>query len=76
MNVWHEFQGGSTTYFTQQIESVSPVYTSSLGTFGQVSLGFSTQSPKAGFTSYLQADLRVGSNIQGWGVIGGLRYSY
>ena len=76
MNVWNEFQGGSTTYFTQQIESVSPVYTSSLGTFGQVSLGFSTQSPKAGFTSYLQADLRVGSNIQGWGVIGGLRYSY
>ena len=52
------------------------VTTNSVGTFGQVSLGFATQSPKSGFTSYLQADLRVGSNIQGWGVIGGLRYSY
>ena len=40
------------------------------------SLGFSTQSPKSGFTTYVQTDLRVGSNIQGWGLIGGLRYSY
>ncbi len=76
LNVWHEFQGGSTTYFTQQIETVAPVYTTSIGTFGQVSLGFSTQSPKSGFTTYVQTDLRVGSNIQGWGLIGGLRYSY
>ncbi len=77
-NVWHEFQGGSTTNFTQAgaFSTVPAVYTNSVGTFGQVSLGFATQSPKAAITTYLQADLRFGSNIQGWGVIGGLRYSY
>jgi hypothetical protein len=35
-----------------------------------------TQSPKSAITSYVQADVRLGSNIQGWGVIGGLRYSF
>jgi outer membrane autotransporter protein len=76
VNVWHEFQGGTTTYLNQAAAFAAPVYTTSVGTFGQLSLGFSTQSPKSGFTTYLQADLRVGSNLQGWGVIGGLRYSY
>ena len=79
MNVWHEFQGTSTTNFLQAgsiATTVPAVVTSSVGTFGQVSLGFATQSPKSNITTYLQADLRVGSNIQGWGVIGGLRYSY
>ena len=79
VNAWHEFQGTSTTNFSQPGSGALPVpavTTNSVGTFGQVSLGFATQSPKSGFTTYLQADLRVGSNIQGWGVIGGLRYSY
>ncbi len=79
LNVWHEFQGTSTTNFSQPGSTALPVpavTTNSVGTFGQVSLGFATQSPKSNITTYLQADLRVGSNIQGWGVIGGLRYSY
>ena len=79
LNVWHEFQGTSTTNFSQPTSTALPVpavTTNSVGTFGQVSLGFATQSPKSNITTYLQADLRVGSNIQGWGVIGGLRYSY
>ena len=49
---------------------------SGIGTFGQFAVGFSTQSPKSGFTSYVEADLRTGSNIQGWGLTAGLRYSY
>ncbi len=79
LNVWHEFQGTSTTNFSQLGSTALPVpavTTNSVGTFGQVSLGFATQSPKSNITTYLQADLRVGSNIQGWGVMGGLRYSY
>ena len=79
-NVWHEFQGGSTTTFEQGVATIAnpvpPVVSSSLGTFGQFSVGLSTQSPKSGLTSYIQGDVRVGSNVQGWGVTGGLRYSY
>ena len=72
LNVWHEFQGTSTTNFSQPGSTALPVpavTTNSVGTFGQVSLGFATQSPKSNITTYLQADLRVGSNIQGWEVI-------
>ncbi len=54
INAWHEFQGKSTTNFSQPVAlaaGVAPVpsvITSSVGTFGQVSLGFATQSPKSG----------------------------
>ena len=79
-NVWHEFQGGSTEEFWQvaggQLRTTPAFYSTGVGTFGQFALGFSTQSPKSGITSYVQADLRVGSNIQGWGLTAGLRYSY
>lgn len=80
VNVWREFQGTTTEQFWQVgangLQTVPAITSSSVGTFGQVALGFAAQAPKAGITSYVQADLRVGSNIQGWGLLAGLRYSY
>ncbi len=79
-NFWHEFDGTTTTRFYQLssagFSTLPGIYSSGIGTFGQFAVGFSTQSPKSGFTSYVEADLRTGSNIQGWGLTAGLRYSY
>ena len=50
------------------------IYSNGVGSFGQFAVGFSTQSPKSGFTSFVQANLQTGSNIQGWGLTAGLRY--
>jgi outer membrane autotransporter protein len=79
-NVWHEFDGATTTHFYQYsmagLSTLPGIYSSGVGTFGQFSIGFSTQSPKSGFTSFVQADLQTGSNLQGWGLTAGLRYSY
>jgi autotransporter-associated beta strand protein len=79
-NVWHEFDGTTTAHFYQLssagLSTLPGIYSTGVGTFGQFAVGFSTQSPKSGVTSYVQADLRTGSNIQGWGLSAGLRYSY
>jgi outer membrane autotransporter protein len=77
---WHEFDGTTTTHFNQLssagLSTLSGISSTGVGTFGQFSIGFSTQSPKSGFTSFVQADFQTGSNIQGWGLTAGLRYSY
>ena len=77
---WHEFDGATTTnfyqYSTAGLSTVPGIYSTGVGSFGQFAIGFSTQSPKSGFTSFVQADLQTGSNIQGWGLTAGLRYSY
>ena len=79
-NFWHEFDGTTTTRFNQLssagLSTLPGISSTGVGTFGQFSIGFSTQSPKSGFTSFVQADLQTGSNIQGWGLTAGLRYSY
>ncbi len=77
---WHEFDGTTTTRFNQLssagLATLPGISSTGVGTFGQFSIGFSTQSPKLGFTSFVQAELQTGSNIQGWGLTAGLRYSY
>lgn len=79
-NFWHEFDGTTTTRFNQLssagLSTLPGISSTGVGTFGQFSIGFSTQSPKSGFTSFVQADLQTGSNIQGWGLTAGLRYSW
>ena len=79
-DIWHEFDGTTTTHFNQLssagLSTLPGISSTGVGTFGQFSIGFSTQSPKSGFTSFVQADLQTGSNIQGWGLTAGLRYSY
>ena len=77
---WHEFDGATTTNFYQYssagLSTLPGINSTGVGTFGQFAIGFSTQSPKSGFSSYVQANLQTGSNIQGWGLTAGLRYSY
>ena len=80
-NVWHEFQGTTTEHFwqvqpTAGLLTLPAINSTGVGTFGQFALGLAGQMPKAGVTTYVQADVRVGSNIQGWGLLAGLRYSY
>jgi Autotransporter beta-domain len=79
-NFWHEFDGSTTTNFyqvsTAGLSTLPGIYSNGVGTFGQFAIGFSTQSPKSGFTSFVEADLQTGSNLQGWGLTAGLRYSY
>ena len=58
-NVWHEFDGTTTTNFNQLsaagLSTLPGIYSTGVGTFGQFAIGFSTQSPKSGFTSFVQS---------------------
>jgi outer membrane autotransporter protein len=77
---WDEFGGATTTHFNQfsgaGLSTLPGIYSTGIGSFGEFAIGFSTQSPKSGFSSYAQAQFQTGSNIQGWGLTAGLRYSY
>jgi outer membrane autotransporter protein len=77
---WHKFDGATTTHFNEfssaGLTTLPGIYSTGIGSFGEFAFGFSTQSPKSGFSSYVQAELQTGSNFQGWGLTGGLRYSY
>ena len=77
---WHESNGSTTTRFYQYssagLSTLPGIYSTGVGSFGQFSVGFSTQSPRSGFTSFAQANFQTGSNLQGWGLTAGLRYSY
>jgi len=77
---WHEFDGATTArlyqFSTAGLSTLPGIYSTGVGTFGQFAIGFSTQSPKSGLTSFVQANLQTGSNIQGWGLTAGLKYSY
>jgi autotransporter-associated beta strand protein len=79
-NIWHEFDGSTTTHYyqfsTAGLSTLPGIYSTGVGTFGQFAIGFSTQSPKPGFSSFVEADLQAGANLQGWGLTAGLRYSY
>jgi outer membrane autotransporter protein len=77
---WHEFDGTTMTHFYQfssaGFSTLPGISSTGVGSFGQFAVGFSTQSPKLGLTSFVQANLQTGSNLQGWGLTAGLRYSY
>jgi outer membrane autotransporter protein len=50
--------------------------TSTFGTFGQYSLGFSAQVPGTGWLGFARVDYRDGPNLQGLSGTGGLRYQF
>jgi hypothetical protein len=57
--------------YQYSLAGVSPlpgICSAGAGTFGQ----FSTQSPKSGFTFFIEADLEAGSILQGQGLTAGL----
>jgi outer membrane autotransporter protein len=45
-----------------------------LGTYGQFSLGLSGDLAHTGWLGYIRADYRIGDQVEGWGLNGGLRY--
>jgi hypothetical protein len=67
-NVCHKYDGSTTTHFYQYssagLSTLPGIYSTGVGTFGQFSIGLSTQSPKSGFTFFIEADLET-SNLQG-----------
>ncbi len=83
-SVYHEFQGGATASLTTNFASIgaplptlsSSVSTSSLGTYGQFGGGVAAQFVNTGWVSYLRTDYRIGDNIEGWSLNGGLRYQF
>jgi opacity protein-like surface antigen len=50
--------------------------TSTFGTFGQYSLGFSATVPNTGWLSFARVDYRNGSNLEGLSGTGGIRYQF
>jgi opacity protein-like surface antigen len=86
-SVFHEFQGGVVSHLTSDFSALGPPYslfpalsstvsTSGLGTYGQFGVGFTARVVDTGWVSYLRGDYRLGNNIEGWSVNGGLRYQF
>jgi len=81
-SVWHEFQGDSTAMYSGNFNSLGTSFPTAfqvsntrLGTYGQYSAGAAAQLANTGWAGYARLDLREGSNIEGVGVNGGVRYS-
>jgi hypothetical protein len=88
VSVFHDFEGKSTANYTTQCvatgqcavvpgpEFTTSLNSSSVGTFGQYSLGITGQVSNTGWLGYARVDFRKGDNIEGVGVNGGLRYQF
>jgi hypothetical protein len=80
-SLWHEFAGGSaasitnTNLVTGQTAFIDNS-TSRIGTFGQYSIGVAGSIPDSRWLGYARFDYRKGSNIDGWGINGGIRYQF
>jgi hypothetical protein len=78
--VWHEFAGDSTgryvNDFAATTAAVVPVAVDRVGTFGQVGVGISGQLIDTGFLGFVRGDVRFGEKINGFGVVGGARYTF
>jgi outer membrane autotransporter protein len=78
-SIWHEFQGVSTSSYSGSFSGFATAFQVSstrLGTYGQYSAGAAAQLANSGWAGYARLDIREGSNIDGVGVNGGLRYSF
>jgi opacity protein-like surface antigen len=83
-SVFRDFQGGAVGSLTTNFSSIgvplptlhSDVSTSSLGTYGQFGLGVAARVLDTGWVGYLRGDYRMGDNIEGWSVNGGVRYQF
>jgi opacity protein-like surface antigen len=52
------------------------ISTSRVGTYGQFALGSAAVLSNTGWLGYARVDYRIGENIEGWSVNGGLRYQF
>jgi opacity protein-like surface antigen len=79
-SVWHDFAGDITTSLIVPViggtpQLVSNWSSSNVGTFGQYSVGVSTQ-PAAGWFAFARLDYRDGSELRSLSGVGGLRYQF
>jgi opacity protein-like surface antigen len=86
-SVFHEFRGEVSSSLASSFSALgaafaplptlsSTVNTSGLGTYGQFGLGVAARLANSAWVSYFRADYRMGDNVEGWGVNGGLRYQF
>ena len=80
-SVWHEFAGRSASIITNTNLVTSQTAfinnsTSRIGTFGQYSIGAAANILNSPWLGYARFDYRNGSNIDGWGINGGIRYQF
>jgi len=54
----------------------STLTSSRVGTYGQFALGVAGQLLGTGWLGYVRGDYRIGDNIEGWSVNGGVRYQF
>jgi opacity protein-like surface antigen len=84
-SVFHEFEGNVTGSIAAvgtvptpvgalQYQGGGNLTASSIGTFGQFGVGSAFQLANTGWLGFARVDYRTGDNIQGYSVIGGLRY--
>jgi hypothetical protein len=74
-SVWREFADSTLTTFALPGAAV-PLTDTRIGTFGQIGLGVSGQVLKTGFLGFVRGDYRFGQNIEGYALVGGLRYQF
>lgn len=88
-SVWHEFKGDSTATVTGDFGLLVPggnilgitgatstLSSTRVGTYGQFAIGLAGQVIDTGWLGYVRGDYRVGDNIDGWTINGGLRYQF
>jgi outer membrane autotransporter protein len=89
-SVFHEFAGQVVTTGTTNFASVFPpgnifgtvpditstLTSSRVGTYGQFALGIAGQLLNTGWLGYVRGDYRIGDNIEGFSVNGGIRYQF
>jgi opacity protein-like surface antigen len=77
-SVFHEFEGNVTASIaiagTLPIQGSGNFTASSVGTYGQFGAGSAFELADTGWLGFARVDYRTGDNIQGYSVIGGLRY--
>jgi hypothetical protein len=75
-NVWHEFDGNTTSNFACAGCAGFSLSTSRVGTFGQYSVGTAASIPNTGWLGYVRVDYRQGADLTGYGVNAGIRYQF
>ena len=86
VSVWHEFGPNVTSNYQTcpgcVVIGVNPTIlsasssTSTFGTFGQYSLGFSAAVAGTGWLGFARVDYRSGSQLEGLSATGGVRYQF
>jgi hypothetical protein len=75
LSLWREFADNTHTTFVTDGGSV-PLSVTRIGTFGQVGAGISGQVLQTGLLGFVRGDYRFGDHIDGYAVVGGLRYQF